>query len=95
MNVKLQQPTGDPGKLVYKLDPVPDKDWVNRFNAKIQRTPTPVPLALNVRIENGKLTLDCDIKADLQAVTDQIKKIVEDVNNEDSDWENRLKQIKL
>ena len=53
MNVKLQQPTGDPGKLVYKLDPVPDKDWVNRFNAKIQRQ-----LGYQARRKNGPRTAE-------------------------------------
>ncbi len=95
MQVKLKQPTGTPGFMFFDFDPKPDQNWVNRFNAKISKRPTATPLARNVKIQQGKLSLDCDINADLQAVVDQINKVVEEVNKEEADWDTRLKQIKV
>ena len=95
MEVKLLPPTGDPGTVVYGLEPQPDQDWINRFNARVGKSPTPIQLGRNVKLGNGSIRLNCATDADLQALTDQVKKVVNEVNTEENDWDARLKKVQV
>jgi hypothetical protein len=87
-------PTSTDEKLTFVFSAPPNADWQKEFMAGWQKNQTLANSGLNKAISNNTLILTGNC-GNPQALLDELKKVIAEVNQQQSGFQQKLKDLKF